>query len=85
MGTKGMMVKKKMMAGNIARKKSNEMADARMVNRPSNRPLPKKVRTLKSGIPSKPGNTILRKSLMVKAVLFLSNRTVPALSFDKYL
>jgi hypothetical protein len=70
-GMKGIMVKKKIREGNIARKKLKDIADALDVMYPSYSPLMKKPATLYKGSPSKPGKTIFFDALMIKAITFL--------------
>ena len=79
------MVKKKMTAGKMARKKSKVMADALKVSLPSKSPLKKNINTVNKGMPSKPGSTILRSNRIVKAALLRIKVTLLLLSFARYL
>jgi len=79
------MVKKKIMVGNSARKKSNEIADALMVSLPSERPLKKTFKTSCNERFSKPGNLIRRNAFNQNATKFRRKSIKPSPSFDKYL
>ena len=65
MGTKGMIVKKKISVGKTARKKLNEMEEALDVRYPSYNPLMKNRNTSYRGSPSKPGSTIFFDRLTI--------------------
>ena len=79
------MVKKKIMVGNSARKKSNEIADALTVSRPSESPLKKNFKTSCKVRLLKPGNLIRRKAFNQNATKFRRKSIKPSPSFDKYL
>jgi len=67
-GTNGIIVKKNNIDGKRARKKSKEIAEARKVSRPSNKPLKKNCSTVNKGSPSKAGKTTFLSDLITKAV-----------------
>jgi O-antigen/teichoic acid export membrane protein len=84
-GINGIRVKKTMITGKSARKKSKEIDDALKVSLPSVKPFRKKITTSYSGILLVPGIVIFRKILIINASELRRNLTTLGFNLDSSL